>query len=534
MPELDRESRGGAAWRSRIKLLIWPAGVVLLIVTVALIWIWSVDSPQRQTPLHKTILTGLGATLVLGFWFVIWLLFLSRLRWRARLACLGALVAVALFLGLSIEMQGLTGDAVPILGWRWAARAGEAEFVVPPQAAAGEKLAATRSDHDYPQFLGPRRDGSVTEVRLARDWPKSVKPLWRQPIGAGWSGFAVSGAYAVTQEQRGSSELVSCYDPENGALLWAHSDDARWYDPLGGLGPRATPTILDGRVYALGGTGLLNVLDLRSGERIWSRNILDENGAQAPTYGVSSSPLIVGDAVVVSAGGPSGNSLVAYHRETGERLWSGGDDRAAYSSPVLAELGGRQLVLLLSNDNVVGHDASSGAVLMSFPWPPTEMVSQVLVLPGGHLFVSSGYGVGAKLLKPRAGAGDRIELEPVWESRAMKAKFTNVVHREGYLYGLDDGILACVDTSDGERQWKGGRYGHGQVILVHDLLLVLAEDGRVALVQAEPDAYTELAGFPALEGKTWNHPALAGRLLLVRNDREAACYELPLEPDAIP
>jgi len=527
----DGGSGAGTARPVRIKLLIWPVAVVALVVVVAVIWVWSVESPQRQLPLHRTTLVGLGATLVLGLWFLVWLLFLSRLRWRARLLLLVPPALIGVFLALSLEMRGFTGDAMPILGWRWTGNPDEVQLAAVVSPEAGGEHAAISSGNGYPQFLGPRRDGSVTEVRLSRDWPESFAPLWRQPVGAGWSGFAVAGAYAVTQEQRGAEETVTCYDLESGVLRWAHADEARWVDPLGGPGPRATPTIVDGRVYTLGGTGLLNALDLRSGELLWSRNVVQENGARPPTYGVSSSPLIVGEAVVVAAGGPDGRSLAAYHRETGEKLWSGGDDPAAYSSPVLAELVGRRTILLLSDANVVGHDAADGSVLMSYPWPTTEMVSQVLVLPGEQLFVSSGYGVGAKLLGLRHEADGGIEAAPVWESRAMKAKFANVVHRDGYLYGLDDGILACVDASNGERQWKGGRYGHGQLILVHDLLLVLGENGRVALVDATPGAHNELAAFPALEGKTWNHPALAGRLLVVRNDREAACYELPLEPD---
>jgi outer membrane protein assembly factor BamB len=356
-----------------------------------------------------------------------------------------------------------------------------------------------------------------------------MEPLWRREVGAGWSAFAVSGACAVTQEQRGTQEGVTCYDLRTGEPIWMHADEARWEDPLGGPGPRATPTIADGRVYALGGTGLLNVLDLRTGDAIWSRNILEDNGAQAPSYGVSSSPLVLDDAVVVQAGGPDGRSLVAYDRERGERLWSGGVDPASYSSPVLARLVDREMILMLTAARVVGHDASDGRLLWSFPWPPTERVSQVRRLPGDRVFVSSGYGVGAKLLEVDETPEGEYVVDLVWESLAMKAKFSNVVHREGYLYGLDDGILACVDAADGTRRWKGGRYGHGQLILVHDLLLVLAEDGRVVLVEAVSEGHREIAAFQALEGKTWNHPALAGGLLLVRNDREAACFELPLE-----
>jgi outer membrane protein assembly factor BamB len=514
--------------RLRLALLLWPVAVLLVVAASSVAWVWSLEHPQRQSLLHQTLWISLATSLLLALWFLIWWLFLTRVSWRVRSGLLAALLAGALLLVSAIEIQGLTGDAMPILGWRWSD--GPRQFEPASNGArTPAKRGALRSVHDYPQFLGPRRDGTVREVRLSRAWPERLEPLWRREVGEGWSAFAVSGSRAVTQEQRGAREGISCYDVRSGELLWMHADETRWEDPLGGPGPRATPTLADGRVYALGGTGLLNVLDLQTGERIWSEEILEQNGAVAPTYGVSSSPLLVGEAVVVQAGGSGGRSLVAYHRQSGERLWAGGDDPGSYSSPVRGRLAGRETILLLTGANVVGHDAANGRLLWSFPWPSTERVSQVLQLPGDRLFVSSGYGVGAKLLQVADGAGEGPGVELVWESRSLKAKFTNVVYRGGFLYGLDDGILACVDATDGRRRWKGGRYGHGQLILVHDLLLVLSEKGRVALVEAVPEAYREIAGFQALDGKTWNHPALAGSLLLVRNDREAACYALPLE-----
>jgi outer membrane protein assembly factor BamB len=513
----------------RANLLVLPILVIAATTAVALIWIWSSEAAQRQEYVVKTVGTGLLACALVGLWVLVWILFLSGLRFRTRIAGVLLLAGLTLALAWSLEIRGVTGDVMPIVGWRWSAKPGTAAPALPSPIAGSGKVfnpASQPSMHDFPQFLGSRRDGTVTGVRLARGASQRPVLLWRQPIGAGWSSFAVSGGRAVTQEQRGETEAVTCYDARSGELIWVHTDATLWDDPLGGLGPRATPSIADGRVYTLGGTGLLNALDLGTGARIWSVDVIEDNDAEAPTYGVSASPLVLEEAVVVMAGGPVGRSVVAYDLATGRRLWAGGDDRAAYSSPVVADLAGRRQILGLSAENVFGHDAETGAPLWSHPWPPTEKVSQVTVLPGERVLLSSGYGVGAKLLQVEASGDGGFDVGPVWESQAMKAKFTNVVYRDGFVYGLDDGILACVDAGTGERRWKGGRYGHGQILLVEDLILVLGEKGTVVLVEASPEAHNEVASFAAIHGKTWNHPALAGRLLFVRNDREAACFEL--------
>jgi outer membrane protein assembly factor BamB len=303
---------------------------------------------------------------------------------------------------------------------------------------------------------------------------------------------------------------------------------------MAGDGPRATPAIDEGRVYTFGVNGVLTALDLASGRLLFEKDVLAENGARRPEYGVASSPLVVDGVVVVLAGGPGGRSLVAYDARTGERRWSGGDDPAAYSSPRVATLGGVRQIVVLSHDSLAGHDVRTGAVLWRDPWPErAEKVSQPVVLGDDRVFVSVGYGVGGRLVRVSRSAGGTWRADLVWQTRQLKAKFTQVVAHRGFLYGLDEGVLVCLDPKDGERRWKSGRYGHGQVLLVDDLLLVQAEDGAVALVEPVPERHVELGHFQAIEGRAWATPALVGNLLLVRGDVEAACYRLPIEKGAV-
>jgi len=383
------------------------------------------------------------------------------------------------------------------------------------------------SDDDYPQFLGPHRNATVDGVGLLRDWEMHPpRPLWRQPIGTGWSSFAIVGGYAVTQEQRDDKELVTCYEVESGRLCWVHADETSFYHPMGGDGPRATPTISEGRVYTLGATGRLNCLDGATGTPAWSVDIVQDNQAKNNEWGKSGSPLVVDDLVVVSAGGEDGRSLVAYHRDTGERVWVGGNRRSGYASPMLATLAGVPQILILNKGAVTAHDPSDGRLLWEQPWGKNINVAQPVPLDGDKVFVSTGYGIGGALFQLARSESGEFEITQRWRTRSIKAKFTNVVVRDGFLYGLDDGIFVCVDLATGKRRWKAGRYGHGQVLGLDDLLLVQAESGEVVLVEASPEAHREHGRFQALSSKTWNNPAFWRGYLLVRNDQEAACYRL--------
>lgn len=501
----------------------WPAALILAVAAAFLIKTWLGDAPSRQDRVIPTLVTsGLTVIALLLWWFL-----LSRAPGRWRWRSLAGLAIVGLLAASTLRIRELSGDLVPILEWRWSgAGSGEtasAAAAVPPPPAGSA---------DYPQHLGPRRDGTVTGVHLARDWaaPAPVE-RWRRAIGPGWSGFAVAGGLAVTQERREGEDLVVCYELGSGAERWTHADPVSFPGGvMDGPGPRATPAITGGRVYALGPDGRLNALELESGRLLWSRDVAGETGAAVPTYGASASPLLLDSQVVVLAGGPDGHSLVAYDQLTGEPTWSGGSDPAAYSSPVLTTLAGRRQLVVLNQVDVVGHDATDGRVLWRAPWPTTtERCSTPLVLADDRVFVSTGYGVGSKMFRIETGDDGALTARMLWESRRLKAKFTNVVHSAGVLYGLDDGVLTAIDATTGERHWKRGRYGHGHVILADDLLVVQSEKGEIALVEASPEGYTELGIFAALTGKSWNSPALAGRFLLVRNATEAACYELPVE-----
>jgi outer membrane protein assembly factor BamB len=503
----------------------WPVRVILtlMVVAVAAIRLWPISSHQQ-----KNIYTAEAIILALLL-LLLWVLFFSRLRWFVRLAVFSGMAAGIALTACLFRIHGVTGDLVPILEWRW--KRPEAMALTPSKEASPANHAnlVEQTTNDFPQFLGPQRNATVAGPLLARDW-KAEPPqkLWLQPIGPAWSGFAVLGSYAVTQEQRGEDELVVAYDLNTGKAQWSHSDQAHYNTTLAGEGPRATPTIVSNRVYTMGATGILNCLDLETGKRIWSKDIIQDNQSHVNGWGMSGSPLVLDQIVVVDAGGSNGRSLVAYNAATGDFVWGGGNAGAGYSSPLPATLAGTRQILIFNSRHVAAHDPVSGKVLWEYPWPGGHPhVSIPVVLPDDRVLISSGYGTGSELVQVKKQADGNWSASRIWKSIRLKAKFTNVVYRDGFIYGLDDGILACLDAADGSLKWKEGRYGHGQVILSGGLLLVTDESGDVVLVEPVPAEHRELTRFSALHGKTWNPPALAGAYLLVRNDKEAACYRLP-------
>lgn len=494
----------------------WPLFIIISLAILGIVVTWILDAGHRQDKIFLTSAVILFATL-LG---LLWLLCFSRLRWRVKLMSLAvAAFGIVLLVNL-FPFKGFSGDLVPIFEWRWQDKRSTI------QHDASSTSDSQRQTTDYPQFLGQHRNGVVTGIKLNLDWKTHPPQLvWRRPVGAGWSGFAVVGNAAITQEQEDKWEKVVCYDLYTGEVLWSHQDQARYNAAPAGLGPRATPTISGNRVYTIGSTGILNCLDFETGEQLWTTNIFQENEAEAPPWGVSISPLVFGELVIVSAGG-----AVAYHKDTGEIVWVGHRTQSGYSSPMLTTLADTEQIVLFNQGLITSHEPSSGKLLWKQPWVQTyaECVSQPVPLPDNQLLVSTGYGAGAKLYQISRNLADEFNVVTLWETIYLKAKFTNIIYYEGYLYGLDDGIFACINPVDGRRQWKRGRYGHGQTLLISDVLLVLTESGEVVLVEPDPDNHREHARFSALKGKTWNTPAVAGGYLLVRNDRAAACYQLPI------
>jgi outer membrane protein assembly factor BamB len=381
----------------------------------------------------------------------------------------------------------------------------------------------------WPGFRGPGRNSVVRGARIETDWTRSPPiELWRRPIGPGWSSFAVRGDLLFTQEQRGNDEIVSAYNLKTGKPVWKHSDAARFWESNAGAGPRATPTLSNGRVYTLGGTGILNALDERDGSVVWSRNAAFDTGRKIPDWGIASSPLVVDDLVIVATAG----SLAAYDIATGKPRWFGPKDGYGYSSPQLLSIDGVAQVVLINGPGAIGVAPSDGAVLWKHAWAGDSIV-QPAVIAGGDILIGSGSGLAAENGMTRISLAHESggwSVKERWTSSSLKPYFNDFVVHEGHAFGFDGSILACIDLEDGKRNWKGGRYGHGQLVLLpdQDVLLVLSEDGELALVSASAEKFTELARVPAIEGKTWNHPVLVGDVLLVRNGQEMAAFRLPL------
>ncbi len=493
---------------------------------------------------------------VLSLAFVLWAVATRRLPDKLRHATMVATILIACGGWLLFRQDGINGDHNASFGWRWSASAEErllaeagtapnsapapAPSVAPantqptpattetPKTTAPAAPATTETRAEWPGFRGSKRDGIVRGVKIKTDWSASPPvQVWRRSVGPGWSSFAVDGNLMYTQEQRGDNEVVACYKASTGQPVWTHSDKARFFESNAGAGPRATPTLANGRVYSFGATGILNVLDARNGNVVWTRNVAAETNTKIPFWGFSSSPLVLDDIVIVAAAG----QLVAYDAATGNRRWVGPAGGGSYSSPHLVTINGVAQVLLTSDGELTSVAVADGKQLWQHAWSANTIVQPALLSDGNVLLTSQEAGIRRIALAQNSGAWT---IQERWTSSGLKPYFNDFVIHKGHAFGFDGRILSCVDLNDGQRKWKGGRYGNGQLVLLsdQDLLLVLSEEGELALVQATADQFTEVAKFTAIQGKTWNHPVLVGDLLLVRNAEEMAAFRLPLAENA--
>jgi outer membrane protein assembly factor BamB len=466
--------------------------------------------------------------------FTAWAVWLVLARHASDGVWRSGLIAV-LFLSVGVftlfRMEGLDGAGAADMKWRWSATPEERYLAQRPAAAASNALptAVVVREGDWPGFRGARRDAVVRGMTLATDWTASPpRQVWRRAIGPGWSSMSVVGGRVFTQEQRGENEAVVCLDAETGSELWSHQEPGRFWDSLSSTGPRATPTFDGGRIYAQGATGTLLCLDAASGAKLWSRNVLEDANGKVPDWGVSASPLITHGLAIVYAAGQGGKGLLAYRVENGELVWTADAGIYSYASPHLLTIGGREQVLFMSDKGLIAVDPKSGKTIWEYAaqgQPPRSL--QPLLVGETRLLLSTGMEAATELLDV-APAGDGFAASRAWTSRHIKPSFNDFVVHGGNLYGFDVRIFTCVDLVTGKRTWKEGRYGTGQVVLLADqgALLVLSDQGQVVLLAARPDAFEELGQFQAINGKTWNHPALAGGRLYVRNSEEMACYAL--------
>ena len=543
----------------------WIERIGALVVMVVAVFV-------TKSIVHASIANGMMGMMlpvlsipVLSLALVLWAVATRSLSSGPRRALMVVVILLACGMFTLVRTGGINGAARSDLHWRWTptpeqrllAQATD-DPVAPPAAPAPVAPTADRSPavtatgaaptpsastvaktpeklpppvpeapSIWPGFRGPQRDGVARGVQIETDWAKSPPvELWRRKIGPGWSSFSIRGNLVYTQEQRGDDEDVSAYSMTTGKPVWRHRDPARFWESNGGAGPRGTPTVSNGRVYTFGATGIVNALDARDGSVIWSRNASTDTGAKLPGWGFASSPLVIDDTVIVAASG----RLVAYDIVDGKPRWTRTTVGGGYSSPQLATIDGVAQIVLLSGGGATGVAPANGAKLWDHKWEDGVSIVQPGLIGNSDVLVSGGGTMGAiglqRIAIAHRPAGWTVEER--WTSRGLKPYFNDFVVHKGFAFGFDGSILSCIDLNDGQRKWKGGRYGNGQMILLpdQDLLLVLSEEGELALVKALPDQFTELARFPALAGKTWNHPVLAGDVLLIRNGEEMAAFRL--------
>jgi outer membrane protein assembly factor BamB len=450
-----------------------------------------------------------------------------------RPAVLAAAIVITCGVFALLRTGGATGDFKQDFHFRWSKTPEERLLAQGDESVASPSAPSTTvNTGEWPGFRGPQRDGAVRGVHLKTDWSTSPPvELWRRPIGPGWSSFSVHTGRLYTQEQRGNDEIIACHDVSTGKPVWRHSDPARFYESIGGPGPRATPTLSNGRVYALGATGIMNVLDDQTGAVVWSRNAVSDTGAKIPGWGIAGSPLIVNDMVVVAVSG----SLVAYDLATGKPRWFGPKGSDSYSSPQLLTINGIEQIVLMSSTGATSVALADGKELWNHSWPSDTRVMQPAVAGDGQLVISVGDGMGGngtRLIAVKHGQNgtEGWTTEEKWTSEDFVPNFTDFVVHKGHAFGFDWGTLACIDLNNGKKKWRAPQHGYGQIVLLpdQDLLLELSEKGELVLIKASPDQFSELARFRVLEGKTWNHPVLVGDVVLVRNDHEMAAFRVPL------
>ena len=507
-----------APWLDRI------AALVLIVLAVI----------GTKRVVHESIAGGaMGMLLyilaipVFSMGLVLWATITRRFSGSRRRLGFALMLVLCCGVFMVLRTGGLTAEFNNDLHWRWSKTPEQALLAQASEAPVASNASATTStESGWSGFRGPQRDGTVRGVRIKTDWAASPPvELWRRPIGPAWSSFAVQNGRFYTQEQRGDEEIVSCYDVNTGKPIWRHSDNARFYESNAGPGPRATPTLNNGRVYAQGATGIVNALDAATGDVVWARNAVNDTGAKIPGWGIAGSPLVVNDLVVVAAAG----NLIAYDLATGKTRWLGPSGGSGYSSPQLMTINGIQQIVLLRSTGMMSVSLNDGKLLWEHAWEG-EPIVQPAVASNGDLLISVSESSGLRRLAVGQASGAWTTQER-WTTEDINPWFNDFVVHKGHAFGFDGSSLVCVNLDDGKLKWRGKRYGYGQLVLLpeQDVLLVLSEQGELALAKAAADQFTELAHFPALKGKTWNHPVLVGNVLLVRNDHEMAAFRLSPE-----
>ena len=536
--------------------------VVVIVVALLLAGLHLFDSALAEAvnldPGVKHLST-FALPMVAVFLISVWYLF--RHRKSPGLGMLIALIGAVSPFAFLLLYQPVFGGNANIVGFEPRYWGREREIVSEVAEVSTSPLAET-SKYDFPQFLGPNRSGKVNSVSLDAWDETQPELLWKQPVGEAWSGFVAVNGFAITQEQRGELECVICYEIETGKVVWNYSVERRHedYRGFGRVGPRATPTIHDGKVYAVSGTGVLDCLNGEDGSLVWSYDVPAKVGIDQSAYtnsrgfnfiqenstliwGRASSPLIVDDQLIIPGGGmfdaeknpinELAATLIALDPKTGEEIWRGGKRMIAYGSPSVATVAGKKQILLTAEDHAVGHDPETGEELWAFPWPGDSSAaancSQVTFIDENQILISKGYATGGQIIKLNKVEGGELEaVAGKADPRALKTKLSNPVVLGEHAYAISDRFLECVELATLKRVWRKRGYGTGQLLLVGDKLLVHSEDGELSLVSARPDEFEQLGEIKTVEGTCWNTLCIYKDLVLVRSEQEAACFRVPI------
>jgi outer membrane protein assembly factor BamB len=398
---------------------------------------------------------------------------------------------------------------------------------------------------EWPQYRGLTQDGISAET-LSLSWgatPPAV--LWKVPVQNGFSSFAVSGGKAFTQVNRelagASREIVVALDAETGKELWFADigmgkydggGDAGTQDNKGGDGPRSTPTVRHGKVYVLNQFVVLSCLEAATGKLVWSQDIMKDFAGRNIGWKSAASPVIDGDLVFVAGGGPE-QSLLAFNKETGTVVWKAHDEKMTHSTPVVATIHGVKQVIFFVQSGLFSVAAKDGKALWRFPFPYKVSTAISPIVAGDIVYCSAGYGVGGGACRITRD-GEEFKAQPLWQipgDRLVANHWSTPVYRDGHLYGMfsfkqfGGGPLKCVELATGKVKWERPGFGAGNVILLGNQVVALADDGQLVVVEATPDAYKEVARTKAVNGKCWSTPALSDGRLYVRSTKEAACLD---------
>ena len=544
-----------SSFQTALKLLKWLAFAASLLVLISLwsLLIYARFNSQAVSERIPAISIGMlemmttGLVVLSGIWLVAILIWTLAGRWRWILLPAVPLACIVMMVWASRHYRVVfNADMTPL---RIESRDEQYQLKPSEQQIASE---LTVGPTDFYRYLGPAQDLKVSWLSLHQTSAEDLEVLWRQPIGYGWSGFIAVGDTGFTQEQQGPWECVTAYDLGSGELLWVHRDRHRHDEPMGGIGPRATPTFHNGKLLTLGSLGTLNCLDATNGALLWQVELTERfnipvevtnEGTEQQIdqektnvlWGRSASPLVFQNQVIVPVGGigKQMRSLVAFNLDNGEIIWEGGSEQVSYGSPVMGTLLGTPQILIVNESSVAGHDPATGKQLWSFYRNGNSgggaNTAQPVVVDDNKILLSKEYGLGGELIEVKKDESDRWSAESLWKNpRVLKTKLTVPVLRGEYAYSISSGYLECTHWPTGEKAWRGDRVQHGQLLLVDDQLLVMSEDGRLLLVSTDPEDYQLLwEKEDLLDGRCWNMLCVVGNKLVARSELAATCILLP-------